>query len=123
MPQISLEYTGNITQDIIAQDLFAPIHKILGDVAGIPIKNCKSRAIQLDDFFIADGEETNAFAHLEIRFIEGRSPEVKTTIGELCLEQLEAYFAESTSSLDLQITVEILDIHKPSYFKYPKGTI
>jgi len=123
MPQITLEYTGNITQELIAQDLFSPIHKVLGDVAGIPINNCKSRAIQRDDFYIANGETKNAFAHLEIRFIEGRSPEVKRAIGEQCLEQLESYFAESTSSLDLQITVEILDIHKQSYFKFPKGTL
>ncbi|MBC8504845.1 MAG: 5-carboxymethyl-2-hydroxymuconate Delta-isomerase [Anaerolineales bacterium] len=123
MPQISLEYTRNITPQIDSANLFPKIHQILGGVARIPIDNCKSRANRLDDFYIADGEPANAFVHLEIRFIEGRSPEVKTAIGEQCLEQLETYFVESTARLNLQITVEILDIHKQSYFKFPKGTL
>ncbi len=123
MPQINLEYTVNISQDITARDIFPKIHQILGDVASIPQSNCKSRLHRVDDFHIADGDPKNAFVHLEIRFIEGRSPEIKTKIGQQCLEQLQAYFAESTSSLNLQITVEILDIHKPSYFKFPKGTL
>ncbi len=123
MPQISLEYTGNITQEIDTQALFSMIHQVLGDLAGIPIENCKSRAIQLDNFHIAKGEPNNAFIHLEIRFIEGRTPEMKMEIGDQCLGYLESYFSEAASSLNLQITVEILDIRRKNYFKFPKGTL
>ncbi len=123
MPQISFEYTRNITQEIETQALFAMIHRVLGEVAGIPIENCKSRAKRLDDYYIANGKPDNAFIHLEIRFIEGRTPEMKKEIGEQCLGYLESYFSESASNLDLQITVEILDIRKQSYFKFPKGTL
>ncbi len=123
MPQIGLEYTGNITQEIDTQALFSMIHQVLGNEAGIPIENCKSRAIRLENFHIAKGEPENAFIHLEIRFIEGRTREMKKTIGEQCLDFLENYFRESFSSLNLQITVEILDIHRQSYFKFPKGTL
>ncbi|MBC8496371.1 MAG: 5-carboxymethyl-2-hydroxymuconate Delta-isomerase [Chloroflexi bacterium] len=123
MPQITLEYTGNITQEIKAQALFSKVHHVLEEVGGIRIENCKSRTIRLDDYYIANGETANAFLHLEIRFIEGRTPERKAEIGEQCLEFLEIYFAKSISSLNLQITVEIVDIHKQSYFKFPKGTL
>lgn len=123
MPQISLEYTDNLTQEINTAKIFRNIHQVLGEVAGIPLANCKSRANRLNDFYIADGDSKNAFIHLEVRFIEGRSAEIRSEIGEQCLEQLQAYFAESVSSQNLQITVEIHDIHKPSYFKFPKGTL
>ena len=123
MPQMTLEYTANIIQEIKARELFSQIHHIFEEIGGIRIENCKSRAIRLDDYYIGKGKIENAFVHLEIRFIEGRSAELKGEIGQQSLAFLETYFAESISSLDLQITVEIIDIHKHGYFKYPKGTL
>ena len=123
MPQITLEYTANIIQEIQARELFSNIHHMLEEVGVIRIENCKSRAIRLDDYYIANGKIESAFIHLEIRFIEGRSPDMKAEIGQQSLAFLETYFTESILSLDLQITVEINDIHKHGYFKYPKGTL
>jgi 5-carboxymethyl-2-hydroxymuconate isomerase len=122
MPHLTLEYTGNLEQEIILDDLFPRLHGALVDVAAIPIGNCKSRAYRLDNYYIADGGPQHAFVHLAIRFMEGRSVEVKRMIGRGCLEVLEE-LCHSPAGLALQITVEIQDIERTTYFKLPEGTL
>ena len=123
MPHLTLEYTANITQEIDSRELFSELHQVLGEIGGICIENCKSRARSLNLYHIAKGATESAFIHLEIRLFEGRPPTLKAAIGDNCLHILENYFAESISQLDLQITVEICDMQKPNYFKFSKGTL
>ena len=122
MPHLTIEYTKNVEQEFTFDDLFARLHQVLVDVAALPIGNCKSRARRLDDYYIADGGPQHAFLHLAIRFMEGRSIELKRQIGRGCLEILEE-FCCSPAGLELQITVEIQDIERTTYFKLPEGTL
>ncbi|MBT3392364.1 MAG: 5-carboxymethyl-2-hydroxymuconate Delta-isomerase [Chloroflexi bacterium] len=123
MPHLILEYTNNISQAIDTQKIFAPLHQIIAETAGIRIENCKSRAILLNDYYIADGTPLQAFAHLSVRFLEGRSSEIRQSIGQQCLQILRGYFGDAPKELDLQLTVEIGDIQRQSYFKFPNGTL
>lgn len=122
MPHLTLEYTKNMEQEIDFDDLFPRLHQALVDVAAIPIGNCKSRASRLDNYYVADGSPQHAFVHLAIRFMEGRSAELKRNIGRGCLAVLEELCC-SPAGLELQITVEIQDIVRTTYFKLPEGTL
>jgi 5-carboxymethyl-2-hydroxymuconate isomerase len=117
MPHLTLEYTNNITQRVDAHDLFSKLHSILTEVAEINIENCKSRVIALDQFYMGDGSATNAFVHLRIALFEGRPLVLKEIIGKQCLHTLEVYFAPAIAEMHIQLTVEIEDINKQSYFK------
>jgi 5-carboxymethyl-2-hydroxymuconate isomerase len=80
----------------------------------------------VEEWVTGDGEGESAFVHLDIRFLEGRKPDVKQAIGEGAVELLHDHFmaaVEASNDLDLQITVEIRDIQRASYFKYPPGTL
>ncbi len=123
MPQIHLEYSVNCQSDKTCAILFKQIHHTLAFVGGIRIDNCKSRAICHQEFFIADGDPRHAFAHLSIRFVEGRSEAIKEQIGIDCLEHLKQFFEKQVQNLKLQLTVEIQDIHLSNYHKYPEGTL
>lgn len=122
MPNILLEYTSNVAEAIEFPELFAVIHEVLHQAAGIRLDNCKSRATKFDEFHIGDGHPSNAFVQLSIRFVEGRSNEIKTKVGNQCLAVLKQFYQQSVARLDLQVTVEIGDIHLAEYFKYPEGT-
>ncbi len=113
MPHLTLEYTAGITKPIEPATLFAPLHQILANVAAIDINNCKSRAIRLDKYFVADGKADIPFVHLHIRFFGGQSIALKKEIAQKSAAHLAAYFAESNA----QITVEISDIQRESYVK------
>jgi 5-carboxymethyl-2-hydroxymuconate isomerase len=123
MPHLTLEYTSNLSQSIDADQLFPRLHQILVNVGGISIHNCKSRAVCLDTYYIGKGDVQDAFIHLDIRFLEGRSLELKQRIGRLSLSWLKEYFAPSLAELELQVTVGIADIQPQTYFKIPEGTL
>ncbi|MEN8172365.1 MAG: 5-carboxymethyl-2-hydroxymuconate Delta-isomerase [Chloroflexota bacterium] len=123
MPHLTLEYTGNIKQEIDSEAVFSHLHQILATTGGIKIDNCKSRAVRMEDYFIARGGPAKAFVHLEIHFLEGRSEKIKQAIGKESLEVLKAYFASSIEKLDLQINVEITEIRRSAYHKFPSGTL
>ena len=122
MPNIVLEYSSNVSEVIDFADLFAAIHKVMHEVGSINLDNCKSRAVEIGKFHIGDGHPSNAFVQLSVAFLAGRSNKTKQQIGNACLVQLKQFYEKSMARLDLQITVEIADIQRGNYFKYPEGT-
>lgn len=121
MPHLRLEYTGNIEQEVDFDHLLASLHSILASVAGVSVDNCKSRAIRLDAYRAGSGGEDQAFVHLSVRMFEGRPLEVRQEVGRQALGALETAYAPSLASLDLQITVEVAEIERATYFKSPAG--
>jgi 5-carboxymethyl-2-hydroxymuconate isomerase len=118
MPQLTLQYTKNISYQPDFKDLFSNLHKTLNELADMEIKDCKSRAVALDTFYIGSGDTNNSFVHLEVKFLEGRSKQIKKLIGEDLLSKLQNAYTAAFSEMNLQITVEILDIIRQDYFKY-----
>lgn len=123
MPHLTLEYSQNIRQKVNFKDLFSGLHQILAAKGGVKIENCKSRAVRRDEFHIGNGERTSAFIHLELSMLEGRSVALKQEVGREILEFLREYYAPSIAEHDLQITVEIKDIHRSTYFKIPENSL
>jgi 5-carboxymethyl-2-hydroxymuconate isomerase len=123
MPHLTLEYSSNIELELNHKDLFAQLHRFLKEVGGIRIDNFKSRALKRNVYLVGRGDINNAFVHLEVRLLEGRSPEIKKEIGQGCLLLLKEFYAASLANQALQITVEIVDIARKGYFKHPDGTL
>ena len=121
MPHLTLEYTENVSQGIRPGELLPQLHEVLAREAGVDFGNCKSRAIRRDDYCIGQGEARQAFVHLEIRVLEGKSPEIKMAIGERSLAVLEEHLGLSAAELNVQLTVEIVDMQREGYFKVVKG--
>ena len=96
---------------------------MLADIAGTRIENFKSRAICRATYRIGAGLGREAFVHLEIRLLAGRSPETKKLIGQQCLSLLETTWGASLVDLDPEITVELVDMERGSYFKSLPGTL
>jgi 5-carboxymethyl-2-hydroxymuconate isomerase len=123
MPQITLEYSSNVAPPVSAQELLGAVHRMVASTIGLPIENCKSRALVRDTFRVGDGGDNGAFVHAEIRILAGRAPEMKRELGENLLEYLTGAFRPVSETLDLQITVEVQDIERDGYFKWPPGTL
>lgn len=117
MPQITLECTANLHPERSWDDLLGRIHDQIAGLAGIETQSCKSRVLTLEDYRVGAGEKKQAFAHLTIRIFAGRSPAVKTELGRSALALLKRHLAASGDDLDVQLTVELQDIDRESYFK------
>ena len=128
MPHLRLEASENVAVDRDPRDLLLALHRMLHEVGGIKLENCKSRFIRVDDYAIADGGpgkggRERAFIHLDVRFLDGRSAEVRQAVGRSALALLLEFFSWSVEALDLQVTVEVRDIDRQFYAKYPEGTL
>jgi len=123
MPHLTIEYTRNLRQNAQFDGLFARLHAALAELGGIKQANCKSRAVELDQFHVGEGAANAAFVHADVRFLEGRSAEVKQGIGRAILAILRDGFPGPADVRDLQITVEIRDIQRSMYFKHPEGSL
>ena len=122
MPHLVLEYSSDLEPLPGFRQVFGQLHAILVDVAGARIANVKSRAVPVEAF-VGDGDPRRAFAHLEVRLMEGRSTEVKAEVSSSCLEVLVAAFADASTNRDLQVTVHAADLEHATYAKHPPGTI
>ncbi len=123
MPHLTLEYTKNLRDTPPTPELMLKLHRVLNEVAGIKIENCKSRWREVEEWVVADGEPGGAFVHLAMRFLEGRRPEVIGAVGRATLEILKKHFSPPPGKVELQVTVEVEEIRKAAYFKDPPGTL
>ena len=122
MPHVVLEYSDNLSPLPDFRALFDDIHRALNRIGGIRLDNCKSRARAASHCYIGDGNPANAFIHLGVEFVAGRSPEVKQAIGQECLDLLQRHYQPQLSER-LQITVKIDDIALDFYFKHTAGSL
>ena len=86
------------------------MHDLLSTQLPTQLKNCKSRIICCHDYLIGDADPKNAFVHLAILVLKGRSVELKNTIASQLMQMLKAHFKDSAKLMDLQISVAIDDL-------------
>jgi len=119
MPHLTLEYTSNLKEKSPDAGLLLHLHHVIESVAGVRIGNCKSRWREVDRWVVGAGEGESAFVHLDIRLFEGRPEEVRRAVGATALDVLKRHFLPAPPGVELQITVEVLEIRKALYFKDP----
>ena len=121
MPHLTLQHTTDLPRELASPALFQDLHRILAEVGGISMGNCKARALALDRWYVGDGRSGQAFVHLEVRMLEGRAETLKRQLGEALLARLvDAYASDGAA---VQVTVELVDMPRATYFKHPSGTL
>ena len=122
MPQLTLEYTKNIDDGTLdVGEILGELHRVLAAHGGIDIASFKSRAHRLDTFRIGDGSPRNAFVHLEVALLDGRSLELRQALGQCCLDVLKSRFSKAFTTWKMQITVEMRDMEREAYLKVTSG--
>jgi 5-carboxymethyl-2-hydroxymuconate isomerase len=117
MPQLTLEFSSNILEKTMLPELLKQCHIILSGCLPTTIESCKSRAIERNIYCVGDGQAKNAFVHLGVKILPGRSVEVKTEAANKIMEILKKHFAQSINTLNTQITLELADLPE-TYFKF-----
>jgi 5-carboxymethyl-2-hydroxymuconate isomerase len=120
MPQIMLECTGNIIEKDLLSQLLLQIHPILSEKLPTDISSCKSRAIIHDIYSVGNGDVNNAFVHLSIGVLKGRSTELLDQIADILMTKLKDFFHLSLAKFSLQITIGISNV-PDVYHKFKKS--
>lgn len=77
----------------------------------------------MSNYFIADGEISHAFAHLQIQTLNRHNPEKLKILGESVFKELTDFFKDQVAGLLFQPSVEIAEMKQDLYFKWPAEKI
>ena len=116
MPHLTVEYSANIIEKDNIHDLFQLCHSTLVSSLPTDIHTCKSRAIEYSQFLVGNGDAKNAFVHVNLCVLPGRSQETLEKTSHQIMEILQAYFSISKQQLNLSFSIEIKEL-ATTYFK------
>jgi len=116
MPHLYIEYTNNlhgIREEALMNAINQAVcsHPTIADEADV-----KARIAKLSNYCIGLNSQGRAFAHVELRLVAGRTAQVKKELSDRIAAALQAQIPPQIP-LDVQLSVEIVDMDKPSYFK------
>ena len=116
MPHMTVEYTNNlqgVNEGALMDALNAAVcgHATVAEEADV-----KTRIASLGNYRIGLNTAGRAFAHVELRLMAGRTAEVKKELSDRIAAVLKAQIPAQIG-VDVQLSVDIVDMDKPSYFK------
>jgi len=119
MPHFIVEYTSNIKQEARISQLLAKANEILVAQGGVfPLGGIRSRAIELQDYCIADGEADYAFVHCNLKIGAGRSDNEKKKVCDDLFDAIREHFAEMFSKRYLALSLELNEFSEAGTYKH-----
>lgn len=117
MPQMVVEYSDNI-KELNHQDLMLNLNHALFDTGLIDHPfNIKTRIRANQDFLIGFGDNQQAYIHVRLGIMTGRTLEQRQLISEQLLTCLKNFDKYQASGLEIQLCVEIAEMPKEVYGK------
>jgi 5-carboxymethyl-2-hydroxymuconate isomerase len=123
MPHVVLEYSDNVLEQVEFNDFFKKLHSLIIENGPFELKDIKSRAVRRENFYVADGNESNGFIHLTLSILTGRELNLKQALGERILSFLKQEFARSYEGMSCSISVEIRELDRDTYSKATSGNL
>ncbi|BEV13460.1 5-carboxymethyl-2-hydroxymuconate Delta-isomerase [Herbaspirillum sp. DW155] len=115
MPHLVMEYTGNLAIDV--QPTLQRLNQALVASGHFEENAIKARAVRLDDYLVGTASEARrAFVALRLAILSGRTVEEKKSVSDLlgAAIQKDQHWPKD---VQVQITVEIVDMQRETYFK------
>jgi len=119
MPHLIVEYTANLKPEADIPALLKKANRVLIDQGGtFPIGGIRSRAIELSDWCMADGEDDYAFAHITLKIGAGRDDAVKRKVCDALFEMVKAHFAALYAKRYLALSMELVEFSEGGTHKH-----
>jgi 5-carboxymethyl-2-hydroxymuconate isomerase len=115
VPHCLLEHSANLLDAPDWTGLLREVNRTLADTGLFTAADIKSRVIRHETFVIGDGAPDQAFVTLNLQILGGRPDEVKAGLSEALLAVLKPAFPLTAGKMRLSLTVQISDLHRPSY--------
>ena len=117
MPHMIVEYSDNI-QKLDTQNLMMGLNQALFDTAliGHP-DEIKTRIRANAEFLIGFGDTQQAYIHICLEILTGRTAEQKAKMADALIEALQAFKAYRAQDLNVQLCVELNEMPREDYRK------
>ncbi len=121
MPHVIVEYTDNIRAEAHVPALLKTINDTLiaqGDV--FPIGGIRSRAIELRDYRMADGDPgaDYAFVHVTLKIAGGRDEAVRKKACDALFYAIKQHFASLYARRYLALSLELVEFSEGGSYKH-----
>lgn len=123
MPHCILEYSANVPDQPDLRALMLELNHSVVTTAEAKLEDVKTRAIRHEQYVVADGASDRTFVTLDIQILGGRPDHVKNQIAKAALDVLLRWFPITAMQTKASITVQITDIHTPSYARYKNYSV
>jgi 5-carboxymethyl-2-hydroxymuconate isomerase len=120
MPHLHLEYTANLPDLNADVALIRLNNTLVGSGQFAAEYDIKSRAVKVETFKVGTGLGERAFVHVKLALLSGRSDSIKKQLSESLLAVVQD-LCEWPAGVEVQLCVEVLDIHRESYAKTAIG--
>ncbi|ABC34312.1 5-carboxymethyl-2-hydroxymuconate Delta-isomerase [Burkholderia thailandensis] len=119
MPHIIVEYTANIRDDARIPVLLKTINETLIAQGGVfPTGGIRSRAIELQDYCVADGTADDAFVHVTLKIGSGRDDATKKAACDALFDAIKAHFAALYERRYLALSMELAEFSETGSYKH-----
>jgi 5-carboxymethyl-2-hydroxymuconate isomerase len=119
MPHLVVEYTANLKDEGDIPALLRKANRVLIDLGGVfPTGGIRSRAIEINDWCIADGEDDYAFVHVTLKIGAGREDAVKRRATDALFEMIKAHFADLYAKRYLALSMELVEFSEGDTYKH-----
>lgn len=119
MPHLIVEYTANLKAEADIPTLLRKANRVLIDQGGVfPTGGIRSRAMELTDWCMADGEDDYAFVHVTLKIGAGREEAVKRKVCDQLFETVKAHFAELYARRYLALSMELVEFSEGGTYKH-----
>lgn len=119
MPHVIVEYTANLKEAVDIRELLRKINvTLISQGETFPIGGIRSRAIELQDYVVADGaNEDDAFVHVSLKIGKGRTKEEKKAACDQVFEVVTEHLEEVFANRYLALSLELAEFTHPTYKK------
>lgn len=117
MPHIHVEYSDNLN-NVEPQKVLVALNTALFESGHVSSAlDIKSRAVCQHDWLVGiEQDKTQAYIHIKLSLLNGRSLDTQAEISAQLLEALQQVIPEQ-QGMSVQMCVEVLEMNKASYSK------
>jgi 5-carboxymethyl-2-hydroxymuconate isomerase len=117
MPHFVIEYSANLEPDIDLRAIVDAVHKSAVDSGLFKIGGIRVRTLKHDIYKVADGDPENAFLHIRVAILEGRSVPDRERLGNSTIVAVDALLQNAHRKRGIALSVEVGEIDHNMSFK------
>jgi 5-carboxymethyl-2-hydroxymuconate isomerase len=119
MSHFVLEYTDNISAEARIPELLRRVNQVMLTQAGVfPPGGIRSRAVELHDYCVAEGDHNDAFVHATLKIGFGRSEAVKKKLCDELFDAIKEHFADIFARRPLALSMEFAEFSEAGTYKH-----
>lgn len=109
MPQIIVDYSGQLAEDFDRPGFARALHTAVVEIAAAKLPACKTQFRRTEDTTVGDDNDGHAVVHVTLGLLAGRTDETKAQLTETVLELLRQH-VKPAESLTLHASAEVRDL-------------